>query len=45
MQKVNIVIIGGGVMGLSIAASLSKNYNDIYLLEKKQEDSPGDQHT
>ena len=36
MQKVNIAIIGGGVIGLSIAASLSKNYSDIYLLEKNR---------
>ena len=36
MQKVNIAIIGGGVIGLSIAASLSKNYSDIYLREKNR---------
>jgi L-2-hydroxyglutarate oxidase LhgO len=36
MQKVNIAIIGGGVIGLSIAASLSKKYTDIYLLEKNK---------
>ena len=36
MQRVNIAIIGGGVIGLSIAASLSTNYTDIYLLEKNK---------
>jgi L-2-hydroxyglutarate oxidase LhgO len=35
MEKVQIAIIGGGVIGLAIAAELSKKYKDIVLLEKE----------
>jgi len=34
MDEVNITIIGAGVIGLSIAAELSKNYEDIVVLEQ-----------
>ena len=39
MEKVNITIIGAGVVGLAIAAELSKKHQDIVLVEK--EDSFG----
>ncbi|MFA6549552.1 MAG: NAD(P)/FAD-dependent oxidoreductase, partial [Candidatus Margulisiibacteriota bacterium] len=35
MEKVNITIIGAGVVGLAIAAELSKKYKDIVLVEKE----------
>jgi len=34
MESVNITIIGAGVVGLSIAAELSKYHQDIILIEK-----------
>ncbi|MEW6381959.1 MAG: NAD(P)/FAD-dependent oxidoreductase [bacterium] len=34
MDEVRITIIGAGVIGLSIAAELSKSYTDIVVLEK-----------
>jgi L-2-hydroxyglutarate oxidase LhgO len=34
MEEVNITIIGAGVIGLSIAAELSKRFNDIIVLER-----------
>lgn len=34
MDKVNITIIGAGVVGLAIAAELSKQYDEIVVLEK-----------
>ncbi|MFH0924993.1 MAG: NAD(P)/FAD-dependent oxidoreductase [bacterium] len=36
MDKVKITIIGAGVIGLAIAAELSKDYEDIFLLEKNE---------
>jgi len=36
MESVNIVIIGGGVVGLSIAAELSKNNSGVYVFEKNR---------
>ncbi len=30
----NITIIGAGVVGLAIAEKLSKDYNDVFLVEK-----------
>lgn len=35
MEKVKITIIGAGVVGLAVAAELSKEYQDIVLLEKE----------
>lgn len=35
MEKTGITIIGAGVVGLAIAAELSKKYKDIVLLEKE----------
>lgn len=35
MEKVHITIIGAGVVGLAIAAELSKKYKDIVVLEKE----------
>ncbi len=32
-QTANIVIIGGGVVGLAIAAELARGYDDVFLLE------------
>ncbi len=34
MEQVNITIIGAGVVGLSIAAELSRHYKDILVLER-----------
>ena len=34
MEKVNITVIGAGIIGLSIAEKLSKTHNKILLLEK-----------
>jgi len=34
MEEVNITIIGAGVVGLAIAAELSKKYDEIVVLEK-----------
>ena len=34
MERVNITIIGAGVVGLSAAYELSKDFNDIIVLEK-----------
>jgi L-2-hydroxyglutarate oxidase LhgO len=34
VDRVNITIIGAGVVGLAIAAELSKKYDDIVVLEK-----------
>lgn len=42
MNKVGITIIGAGVIGLAIAAELSKQHKDIVLLEKE---SSFGQHT
>lgn len=36
MESANIVIIGAGVIGLAIAARLSSDNDDIYVLEKNQ---------
>jgi len=33
MDRANIVIIGGGVVGCAIAYSLSQNWDDVFLLE------------
>lgn len=34
MEKVNITIIGAGVIGLAIARELSKHYQDIFVIER-----------
>lgn len=36
MDKVNITIIGAGVIGLAIAKKLSEHYQDIIVLEKNE---------
>ena len=36
MDKINITIIGAGVVGLAIAAELSREYEDIVVLEKHE---------
>ena len=33
-EKINIAIIGGGIIGCCVALELAKNYNDIYVFEK-----------
>jgi len=33
MERVNVVIIGGGVVGCAIACALSKRWDDVFLLE------------
>ncbi|MFH1777955.1 MAG: NAD(P)/FAD-dependent oxidoreductase [Candidatus Omnitrophota bacterium] len=34
MEKINITIIGAGVVGLAVAYELSKHYHDIFVLER-----------
>ena len=34
MERVEITIVGAGVIGLAIAAELSKEYSDIVVLER-----------
>lgn len=34
MEKIDITIIGAGVIGLSVAFELSKFYQDIFVIEK-----------
>ncbi len=34
MEKADITIIGAGVVGLAIAAELSRRFNNIIVLEK-----------
>ena len=34
MEKVNITVIGAGVIGLSVAAELSKSYPEVCIIEK-----------
>jgi len=34
MEKVDIVVVGAGVVGLAVAAELSKVYEDIFIIEK-----------
>lgn len=34
MEQVNITIVGAGVVGLAIAAELSKDYSDIVVIER-----------
>ena len=34
MEKANVVIIGGGVVGCAIACELSAHWSDVFLLEK-----------
>jgi len=34
MEKMNITIIGAGVMGLACAGELAKEYSDIMIVEK-----------
>lgn len=33
MEKANIVVIGGGVVGLATVAELARHYEDVFLLE------------
>jgi len=39
MEKVDVAVVGAGVVGLAVAFELSKNYKDIFIIE--QEDSFG----
>src|SRR3989304_2523772 len=34
MEKVQVLIIGGGVVGCAIASQLSAQYEDVFLLEQ-----------
>ncbi|MCK4655279.1 MAG: NAD(P)/FAD-dependent oxidoreductase [Candidatus Cloacimonetes bacterium] len=36
MEKVNVLIIGAGVIGLSIARALSKEFEDVVVVEKEE---------
>ncbi len=36
MEQVNILIVGAGVIGLSVARELSKDFDDIVLVEKEE---------
>ena len=35
MDQVDIVIIGAGIVGLAVAEKLSRQYDDILILEKE----------
>lgn len=34
MDKVNVLIVGAGVIGLAIAAKLSQQFNDVLVIDK-----------
>ncbi len=34
MEKIEITVIGAGVVGLAVAMELSKDYNDIFVIER-----------
>ncbi len=36
MEKVNILIIGAGVIGLAIAEALSEDFKDVVVVEKEE---------
>jgi len=36
MESINIVVIGGGVVGLTVAAELSKKHEGVFLFEKNE---------
>ena len=36
MEKVNVVIVGAGVVGLAIASEIARKNRDIYILEKEK---------
>lgn len=36
MDPANIVVIGGGIVGLAVAARLSRKHKDVYVLEKNR---------
>lgn len=36
MEKVDILIIGGGIIGLAVARTLSEDYEDVVLVEKEE---------
>ncbi len=35
MERIEITIVGAGVVGLAVALELSKNYNDIFVIEQE----------
>lgn len=39
MEKVDIIVIGAGVVGLAVGHALAKNFDDVVIVEK--EDSYG----
>ena len=34
MEQARVIIVGGGVVGCAIAAEVSKNINDVFILEE-----------
>ena len=34
MDRVNVVIVGGGVVGCAVARAASKKYGDVFVLEQ-----------
>ena len=38
MESANIVIIGAGIVGLSVAAEISKNNDSVYVFEKNRKE-------
>jgi L-2-hydroxyglutarate oxidase LhgO len=34
MERANVVIVGGGIVGWAIASAVSKEWDDMFLLEQ-----------
>ncbi|MCM8796182.1 MAG: FAD-dependent oxidoreductase [Candidatus Omnitrophica bacterium] len=34
MEKIDITVVGAGIIGLAVAYELSKDYKDIFIIEK-----------
>ena len=43
MEQARVVIVGGGVIGCAIAAEISKNTDDVFVLEELPARRHGDE--
>ena len=34
MERANVIIVGGGVVGCALAAEVAQRYDDVFVLEK-----------
>lgn len=41
MEKIDVAIIGGGVIGLAVAGEIAGSSKDIFIFENPQEKSEG----